>query len=485
MTQKHEINFKAKIEVWSQALGDYENVGVLARTTENRVIIAPSKYAAQQTVARAFPISKPSHPKFVSGLDELSDLLPIRNSNIDNKLNHLLAGYAARNPITRLEALLTTGPLEKHGLRLSSLKDEPQTMREKNIARVLNQDGKQDEERARRFEEISEPLANIVKAMKVDKDVELYAGSESYIRQLAKSHGGQNYVIPVSTLNMEGDGYRERLLKVDLTINHNEEINLEAVANRVIQGAGFSAPNIDVETIKSTDGRSAKVLLMDNFALMDGFPAEIRRVSFAALLGKSDDEIHEMTYDEMSDILEVQERQLPEVQSNPARLDSNKQALFQWAMVNSALNNIDNHGRNLEVIISDDGTPEVSPFFDVNFSSFNDTMSTCLDGRPPIHRIDIQDDKQLKQVWDQLGIKEDFTKGLDMRDALVKSICRIPEYCEELDVRPQEQAIIESAIGMQSVTLSEILSRAKAAHSESKKVLTTDLETDYGMGHEQ
>lgn len=477
MANDKKITFKASIEVWSESLASYEMVGSLVRADKPQLFFVPYKYAEPSTINRAFPITKPTSAIGINSLKELSDVLPIKGSKMDAKLKSLLAGFGAKDQVKKLEALLTLGPVERYGVRVTNTLNEPQSIRAINTSRRLLAESVIDKDRAQKLSDISQPLADMLKFMKSGEDCKLMAGNNDYIKQIAKSQGGANLVIPIEIDTPQG--IKEKLLKVDLSVNNLEELSLEVVANKVIQKAGFSAPNSELQTIVNSAGGSAKVMIMDNFALMEDWPVEKRRISFSSLLGKDDDEIHNMTYDEMAKGLAILENNLPPEYRDNERLNYNKKQIFNWAMVNSVTNNTDNHGRNLEVMLGENGEATVSPFFDIKFTHEPDYMSTCLDGDPPIHSINVMMDAEIEHLWNQLEIEGSPDEALRSRDKLVHAMADIPKICNELGVRNEEKKIIQQAVGVQSKSLSKLLQLSEKLYQESSSTVTAEKDNSY------
>lgn len=269
---------------------------------------------------------------------------------------------------------------------------------------------------------------------------------------MEKSHGNQNLVI-----NDPSD--YKKVIKMVLGAGQDIKTDLEVLANKMMIGAGCRAP--ETEIISSKNG--VKVMRMDNYRINEGQLVESRQEYFLDIMRKTRHEAHDMNYQEMSKFLELYENTLPIELRDEAVLESNKKEIFRWALVNSATNNTDNHGRNLAVLVDEKGRLEVSPFFDVGFDTEAKPMSTYIDGIPPIHHLDITDNSQLESLWEEMEIKGDISEGLEMRDKVVSSMARLPEYAKEIGIdifNEQRVDSIIAATSIQSKTLSRLVSTA-------------------------
>jgi hypothetical protein len=381
---------------------------------------------------------------------------------VDVKLRHLLSGFGGHHDGKKLEALIKSGSVVKHGIKLNSV--APSKIRDVVVSEKLKIS-------AGDFKELKSSLADILPMLKDGRDIEVMKGNDSYLNLIKKSMGHSNLLLKV---DHEG---QSKYLKMDTSLNSIDELMLEAVANKVIISAGGDAPKTDVLQIQHTNGDEVNVLLMDDFSekIINGFPIELRKLSIATALGKTDDDIHNMTYAEISAGVE----QLERFTKNPSssRIEENKEALFKWALLNSAFNNTDNHGRNLEIII-EDGHPKVAPFFDMKFSHANEDMSTYLDGDPPIHSIDITSNRDVLSLHEQIGLGSDFEKSLGVRNQVVNGVLAIPQVCTELGVNRQEINIIAQAVSTQSPALGKGLKQVLKIESARIKDAERNISVD-------
>lgn len=293
---------------------------------------------------------------------------------------------------------------------------------------------------------------------------------------MEKSHGNQNLVI-----NDPSD--YKKMIKMVLGGGQDAKTDLEVLANKMMEGAGCKTPKTDI--INSSGG--VKVMHMDNYRIKGDQLVERRQEYFLDIMRKSRHEAHDMNYQEMSKFLDLYEGTLPDDLKDPGALENNKKEIFRWAMVNSATNNTDNHGRNLAVMVDEKGRLEVSPFFDVGFDSEAKPMSTYIDGIPPIHHIDITKDEQLESLWNEMDINADFSEGLEMRDKVVSSMARLPEYAKEIGIDLFDEKRIDSVIAstsVQSKSLSKLVSTAfeEAQIQEISQARQAKVETNVEAG---
>ena len=437
--KKPSIRVVADVSVIDEKTCDYSYCGKLVCSPSGVYGFVPSQSANPENLYKLIPYANNQGARWFekNRVGPLSDLLPIKGSMVDVKLRHLLSGFGGHHDGRKLEALIKSGSVVKHGIKLDSV--EPRKLRDKVVSEKLKVS-------AENFNELKSSFADILPMLKDGRDIEIMKGNDSYLNLIKKSMGHSNLLLKV-----DHDGH-SKFLKMDTSLNNIDELMLEAVANKVIIASGSEAPKTDVLQIQHTNGGEVNVLLMDDFSekVINGFPVELRKLSIATALGKTDSDIHNMTYSEISAGVE----QLERFTANPSsqRIEENRQALFKWALLNSAFNNTDNHGRNLEIII-EDGHPKVAPFFDMKFSHANEDMSTYLDGDPPIHNIDVTNDREVLALHEQIGLEGDFSNSLDMRNSVVNGILSIPQFCSELGVERQEINIIAQAVSMQSQAL--------------------------------
>lgn len=276
-----------------------------------------------------------------------------------------------------------------------------------------------------------------------------FAGVESYSDLIIdKSEGGQNLVLT------DPDDYTKKI-KIIPGQFHEELTQTEVLANRVTQAAGFAAPNAEI--IRGSNG-SGLAIRMDDYKIVGGV-REGRQEYLLDFLGKPMSDVHKMTYQEMAIGLDDYERNLPSDLRDSARLVENKKAIFQWAMLNSATNNTDNHGRNLALLSDAEGRVTVAPFIDVTFDSTGRGMSTCLDGNPPIHNIDITNDFEVERLWDEVNPGVDSSEAFAIRDSLQSAILQIPDIANDIGI-DLDSGVMDRAlrsVSVQSFTLASEL----------------------------
>ncbi len=461
---KPKLKVVADVSVIDESTCDFSYCGKLVCTPNGSYGFVPGVDVSSDLLYKLMPYSRNHDPVWFrkNGVGPLSDLLPIKGSMVDVKLRHLLNGFGAHHDGRKLEALIKSGSLIKHGIRLDCV--TVQTTRDKAIVEKMKLS-------AGNFSEMKSSLASILPLIKDGRDVDLMTGNDSYLNLIKKSMGHSNLLIKV-----EDEG-KSKFLKMDASLNNIDELMLEIVANKVVLAADCEAPLTELHKIKSPNGEAINVLLMDDFSekSIGGFPVELRKLSIATALGKTDDDIHNMNYAEISAGIE----QLELLTNDPSsmRVEQNKEAIFKWALLNSAMNNTDNHGRNLEILI-DNGHPIVAPLFDMKFSHAKEDMSTYIDGDPPIHHIDILNNAEVQVLHDQVGLEGEFGNSLNVRDNIVNSILSVPSICTELGVERHEINIIAQAVGIQSTALGKGIKKSLQIEMARVKKADRELETE-------
>ncbi|MEY8198530.1 MAG: HipA domain-containing protein [Colwellia sp.] len=461
---KPKLKVVADVSVIDEATCDFAYCGKLVSTPNGGYGFVPGADVSPELLYKFMPYSRSHDPVWFrkNGVGPLSDLLPIKGSMVDIKLRHLLNGFGAHHDGRKLEALIKSGSISKHGIRLDCA--SVQTTRDKAIVEKMKLS-------AGNFTEMKGSLASILPLIKSGRDIDLMTGNDSYLNLIKKSMGHSNLLIKVE------DGGKSKFLKMDASLNNIDELMLEIIANKVAIASGCDAPATEMHKIKSPNGEAVNVLLMDDFSEKNigGFPLELRKLSIATALGKTDDDIHNMNYAEISAGIE----NLELLTNNPSelRIEQNKEAIFKWALLNSAMNNTDNHGRNLEILI-DDGHPVVAPLFDMKFSHAKEDMSTYIDGDPPIHHIDILNDAEVHVLHDQVGLEGDFESALNIRNNIVNGILTVPSICTELGVQRHEINIIAQAVGIQSLSLGRGLKKSLQIELSRAKNNSRDVESE-------
>lgn len=452
------------IEAINQSDGDYEPVGRLAITEQGKPIFVPSSGASDEAIRRTFLQAAPLTGKPVPMDPSLPGLMggfPLPGTPMHNKIAAIIgSSFDSRSAVKQFEAMVGhQGTLEKNGLRLTDMSDL--TPRSANIARHISA-ADNDHLTANR-DSIAPALLRIHEAVSVNAEVApggILADNRDYANlMVGKSEGNQNIVL---------DDQTGKKVKIILGPDSVERTEMEALANKVIQGAGYSAP--DTEIVRDEETGKA-YLSMDNYKLSNGV-TEDRQEYFMDLLKKPMGEVHQMTYNEMASFLDIYERELPENLRSAEQVEDNKKAIFQWAMVNSATNNTDNHGRNLAVLVNDQAQIRVTPFIDVNFDKEEKNMSTWLGGIPPIHKIDITDNAQVEKVWMDLGIKGDVAEAFTLRDDLAASMASIPEYAKELGISLYSDAMehVVASVQVQSPVMAKAVeANVDAARAEVER----------------
>jgi hypothetical protein len=483
---EQNIEFACKIETLSEETGSYLPTGHIimgyglgGNEGKHGIYFKPSKHASDTSLRNFFGVNQTGRKtiELSKALPSVSDILPTYGSFIHEKLSHLINGFGSRNDSERLKALVKhEGTIEKYGMRVTDVSPGVKNMRDQSLSRGI--------ENAR--SEVIESEKEILEA------ISLYPGiftnedvveggplekNKEYTSFIVKSCGSSHLVF-------DDPSDPSKLIKAirqpDEKIK-NSLINFEVLANNVVRGADMKAPLTEIAVLNENGTRAIK---MDNFAVRNGVQ-ECRRQSFMSFLGKHPDEIHQMSYDEMARGLDLYEKQLPKELQNASAHKQNKIAIAQWAMVNSAVNNTDNHGRNLEVMKDTQGRIEVSPFYDVTFDNNERPMSTAVGGIPPIHKIDIMNDSEIANLCDHLGLADSVDEVLGSRDKLLESMTKIPEYAEKLgmDVFSPDMDHIISSVAKQSPGLKAAVEIAIEAARNSKVAdLAASKGKDSSMG---
>lgn len=484
---KNNIEFACKIETLNEENGTYMPTGhiimgrgLAGNDNKQRIYFKPSKHASETTLRNFFGVHQSGRKtiELSDALPSVSDVLPTHGSFIHEKLAHLITGFGSRNDSERLKALVRhEGVITKYGMRLTDVTQGEESIRDKSLGRHID---RAKQEAIESGAEILEALASYSGIFSSNhEDVAPggpLEGNREYASFIVKSCGSSHLVF-------DDPSDPSKLIKAirqpDPAIK-SSLINFEVLANHVVRGGNFPAPKTEITTLGQNQSKAIK---MDNFAVRNGIQ-ECRRQSFMSFLGKRPDEIYQMTYDEMAIGLEIYEKHLPDSLKDPARLKQNKIAIAQWAMVNSSMNNTDNHGRNLEVMKDSEGRIEISPFYDVTFDSNDRPMSTAVDGIPPIHKIDIMNDNEIKNLCEHLGIQDSLDEVLDSRNQLVSSIVRIPEHAQKIgmNIFSSEMEHVIASVSRQSSGLKAAVELAvENARLAKINESTTSKEADQSM----
>jgi hypothetical protein len=472
-----KADFRANLEVWDQKACDHVLVGQIVASGPTTFFI-PDQWADKEVIRTAFPLSCPTKIVEMKSLRELGDVLPLAGSNTQKIVASLVAGFGAKDPIMQLRALLKAGVVEGSGLRITETTNKQPNQRDKVAARKLGPENESTKAINQKRGEFLSHFVDLLGYLKKDLDLSFLADNKEAVDFFAfKSMGGSESV--VNTFNADG---KPVVIKTQLS-NRDCQLVKEALANRMMKKAGLNVPVTKLIEVEGSQGNKLRMLEMDNFALMDNWDVETRRLSFASLLDKQAGEIHNMTYDEMANGIELLEQQLPHEFQNTERMNENKRQIFNWALTNSLVNNVDNHGRNIEILLGPNGEPRVAPFFDVNFCSQPVNMSTVIDGNPPIHTIDLSNEEAVIALWDQLGIEGDSSEALALRDNLVEATLSLPELIEELDLSNKEKMDVYKSIRVNSPTIFYEVMKADDLHMDkSLNVEKTESYSPGGMG---
>lgn len=447
-TQPHEMKLRtiANVSVIEESSCDYRYCGKIVATPIGVYGFVPSPDADKSLLGKLMP-NHHSRGEVVwferETIGIFNDLKPINGSVMSEKLKHLLTGYASRHSGQQIEALLAAGAIQKHGVLLEYAGED--NLRHKAMGRNLQLS-------AGDMEKLKSSLGALVPLMVSSSDIENMMGNESYVELIRKSMGHSNLLLHVDV------DYQPKLLKMSLNPGPIDEIMMEAVAMEVARRSGAATPKYEIVEIKNPAGGIIHGALQENFALTTGVQVERRRMSIAAVLGKSDQDIHHMTYQEIGAAFSSLERNGgfsgPE---SEARVESNKEAVFRWALLNSAMNNTDNHGRNLEVFIDDNGKAQVTPMFDMLFNPVKAEMSTYQDGDPPIHTIDITNEDAVRALWDEIGLQRSSDNAIQISRQTISAMMEVPKICKELGLEKREMGYILEATGVQSKVLGDNL----------------------------
>jgi hypothetical protein len=253
--------------------------------------------------------------------------------------------------------------------------------------------------------------------------------------------------------------------------------------------AGTSGSEIPISRIIRLPVTGEDALLQRRFDVVDSISPvgndfekiaiEKRTISMSSLIGTG--EIHSMNYNAMARALEqLDDKDYQKGQSQSELLTENKEKLFRWSLLNHVTNNIDNHGRNIEIMIREDERWELAPVFDMNFYNQSAEMSTVYYGDPPKHIADILDDDFIKEAWLALDVNKPGDRAYEIRDSVAQAVVeKLPKimidngaaYTEDLKATNELKHIV-GAVGKQSPGL------AKELMSSLKKEVTRELAKD-------
>lgn len=464
MAEKREsskFNFTCTLKCINPDTGEDELVGRIGVTETGEAYIKPSEYVNPEALRRVFlQGAKNISPGKISRLDShlpgLMGGFPLPNTTMYNKLVHIIGNsFGSRRYVDQFTSLIKfRGDLKKNGLTFQYDEPAEKSIRERTIAAKMANADSEHYYGAKRESIVPALIAlsnDIADNLEVAPGGVLEDNRDYAAMIIDKSEGNQNLVF-------DDPSDFTKKIKIILGPQQSEKTDMEVLANRVVHGAGFNAPAAEIG-VESNSGR--KFIRMDNYKIVHDI-TEGRQEYFLDLLKKPMSEAHQMTYQEMSTFLDQYEFELPEALRDPIRLEKNKMAIFQWALINSATNNTDNHGRNLAVMVDGKGRIDVAPFIDINFDNSDRPMSTWIDGEPPIHKIDIMNNDAVLQVWSELGLNASSEIALDMRDNLARSMTMIPEYAQTLGINVFSGAMehVVSSVGVQSSALRSLVSQA-------------------------
>ena len=449
MSLKESVEFSCHLSVASESTAEFEPAGNLCYLKGGHIAFFPDKGANEGALRRLFGYNPPTSgaPKLLpKHLPGISDCLPLPSTFLHEKFSHIVGPeFSSKSTKNAFRAFVRyLNEFEKNGVRYRLTSDRhANPMRDGNRQRHMAQ-AEVDLFKQGKKGELVDALMRMYPMMSSHHDVqsEKLAGSGYHDFILRKSQGNQNMVFDLP------DDFTK---KVKINIRDNAvSSQLEALANRVAIGAGLEAPKTELK--QHTNG--THYLLMDNYKVTRNCPIDRRQQYLLDLMGKPVSDVNANSYEEMAKFMETYELQLPAEIRSLDRMESNKQKVFQWALLNSATNNTDNHGRNLAVMFDDDGRIEVAPFIDVSFDPSQQAMSTQFGGPPPMERIDINNETSVRKLWEGCGIRSEFSQGLQMRDQVVQSLTNLPSYARELGIPLHSEAI-------------DIAVKATAIHSPS------------------
>lgn len=484
---KTEIIFRAQVSCINPDTLEKEPVGAIAVTSMMTPFFIPTKDAKHDParIRRTFfrNWERYATEKAASMDTNLSGLMggfPLPGTMLDKKFAHIIGpNYGDKNTVQRFMAVIRArGVFSKNGLVIEH-KPVPneRSIRNANItariARAYADHMTPEASNTGVAHKEMDALMSLRSMIRTNAEVAPggnLVGDDNYADLIIdKSEGGQNIVIT----DPDDPAKKVKIITDDFA---SELTETEVLANRLTHAAGFSAPNAEI--IRSGDDRGLAIR-MDDYKMVGGV-IEGRQEYLLDFLGKSMDQVHQMSYQEISIGLDDYERRLPPGLRDSQRLLENKKAVFKWALLNSVTNNTDNHGRNLALLSDSEGRIKIAPFIDVTFDSAKRPMSTCLDGDPPIHSIDISRDDQVAELWNEVLPEEDVAAAFEIRDDLAAAVEQLPQLAQDLgiDLNGPVMDRVLNAVNVQSFstasTLQQSLDEARLAQLRQEQSNTME-----------
>jgi hypothetical protein len=459
---KYQI--KAKVRACNPSTGDYESAGVIAYNSlsDQWGFVYSSKFDGDID-----PINLPNGKDRVFLFDGnklpgvFADLMP--GEFVDSKLRLMIPGYKEKNNIGKI---LELGSRDNRGIRLEvggnkiyGIKPTPDTLADFD-------------ERMRSYG---------YRAWFDNEELDLIKNKVDCINFLAKSYSKQNQLVRII-----GPDHKEYLIKqYPPTGSSLNRVRLEKTAQDLAKSAGARVP--DSKIIELQLGTEA--LIQKRYDVYDEIEIVRRTISIKSLL--SSDSMHGIHYDKVAEKMGIIEGyEMNSGSAQPNQLIANKIDLFRHSLINHVINNIDNHGENMEMMIRNDGKWEMAPIYDLGFFNDPQELMSAFYGDPPIHNASITDDDFVSSAWDSLDIPVDKGVAFQIRDNVINAVLKdLPRIMQKNGVgliangqNSREMNHIISSIGVQHSELSKELTKAILTEYENERVKNINLEKDNSPG---
>lgn len=152
--------------------------------------------------------------------------------------------------------------------------------------------------------------------------------------------------------------------------------------------------------------------------------------------------------------------------------DADTLFLLRKMLIDVALNNTDNHLRNLRIILNKDGKWELSPIFDVIFNPLNEQHIYNPTGLP-LHRSFLNNQEIISSLSEQLEM--DYT-DVEREVLRVKKVAlNWKKYCAKARMSTKDMEMIQMAVGI-GITGPKLLN---TLHQQHKKQLETPIDFNF------
>ena len=465
--KKYQI--KAKVKAVNPATGEYESAGVIAYNELGGQwgFVYSEKYKGELD-----PINLPKGKDraFLFKGNNLpgvfNDLLP--GEFVDTKLQLMIPGYKEKDKIGRL---LELGSRDNRGIRIEvggnalyGLEPKPDTLKD--------------------FDERMKSYGH--KSWFDNEELDMIQDKAGCINFLAKSYSKQNQLARVI-----GPDHKEYLIKQYPPSGSSlNRVRLEKTAQDLARASGAKVP--DSKIIKLPIGTEA--LIQRRYDVFEDIEIVRRTVSIKTLL--KSESMHGIHYNKVAEKMGEIEGYVKGAEESVEQsnlLIGNKIDLFRVSLINHVINNIDNHGENMEMMIREDSRWEMSPIYDLGFFNDPQELMSAYYGDPPIHNASITDDAFVLDAWESLDIPVSSDLAFQIRDDVVFAVKNdLPKIMENNGVslgsdgkKSREMSHIITSIAVQHPDLASELSQTMISEFENERVKKIANESSKSIGMER